>query len=135
MNRWLVKTEPSAYSFDQLVRERKTVWDGVRNALALRHIREMKRGDRVMVYHSGSERSAVGTARVSKGPYPDPGANDPKLVVVDLTVENRLPRPVTLAEIKADGRFRGFDLIRLPRLSVMPVTTAQWSALEQLARA
>jgi predicted RNA-binding protein with PUA-like domain len=132
-NRWLIKTEPSAYSFDRLRKERQTVWDGVKNPLALRHIAGMRRGDRVVVYHTGSEKAAVGTARVVRDPYPDPQRDDPKLLVVDLEAGPPLTRPVTLAELKAIAAFRGSDLVRLPRLSVMPLSDAQWEALETAA--
>ena len=134
MNRWLVKTEPSAYSFQTLLKERRTVWDGVKNPLALKYLARMRSGDRVIVYHTGAEKAAVGTARVVTSPYPDRGKSDPKLLVVDLTVGRTLARPVRLAEIKADSRFKGFELVRLPRLSVMPVSDAHWVALEALSR-
>jgi len=134
-NRWLVKTEPSVYSFQRLQQERQTVWDGVSNPLALKHLGQMRRGDPVIVYHTGNEKAAVGIARVVRGAYPDPAQNNPKLVVVDLAAERPLERPVTLAEIKASPRFDGFELVRLPRLSVMPVSAAHWSALEALAKA
>jgi predicted RNA-binding protein with PUA-like domain len=134
MNRWLVKTEPSSYSFQQLAAEGRTVWDGVKNALALKHMAGMRRGDLVIVYHTGTEKAAVGTARVLKSPYPDPRGKDPKLLVVELAAADALPRPVTLAEIKASPAFAGFELVRLPRLSVMPVSAAHWSALHALAR-
>lgn len=134
MNRWLVKTEPSAYSFQQLLEEKRTVWDGVKNPLALKYLAQMRAGDRVIVYHTGSEKAAVGLARVTQGPYPDPAKNNPRMLVVDLAADRALPRPVTLAEIKAGSRFRGFELIRLPRLSVMPVRVAHWAALEAMSR-
>ncbi len=135
MQRWLVKTEPGAYSFQRLQEERRTVWDGVRNALALKHLARMRLGDRVVIYHTGSEKAAVGIARVLKGPYTDPVEKDPRWLVVDLAAEHPLPRPVTLAEIKAETAFKDFALVRLPRLSVMPVSAAEWAALEALARA
>jgi predicted RNA-binding protein with PUA-like domain len=134
-NRWLVKTEPSVYSFQRLQQERQAVWDGVSNPLALRYLGAMRRGDRVIVYHTGNEKAAVGIARVLRGAYPDPAQRNPRLVVVDLAAERPLARPVTLAEIRASPRFAGFDLVRLPRLSVMPVSAAHWSALESLAKA
>jgi predicted RNA-binding protein with PUA-like domain len=133
-NRWLIKTEPSAYSFEQLRKERRTVWDGVKNPLALRHMAGMRRGDPVVVYHTGSEKAAVGTARVVKDPYPDPKRDDPKLLVVELEAGASLTRPVTLAELKATAAFRESDLVRLPRLSVMPLNIAQWEAIETAAR-
>lgn len=132
-NRWLLKTEPATYSFDDLRRERHTVWDGVRNALALRHLRAMRSGDHALIYHSGKDKAVVGIARVTRGGYPDPGADDPAVVVVDLAAVRPLPRPVPLAAIKADPIFAQFALVRLPRLSVMPVTPREWDRLLALA--
>lgn len=129
---WIVKTEPSTYSFDQLEREDKAVWDGVRNPLALKHLRQMKPGDRVLVYHTGDERAVVGVAEVAGAPYPDPKQDDSKLVVVDLKVERRLPRPVPLAEIKKDKAFADLGLVRMGRLSVMPASAAQFKRLLEL---
>jgi predicted RNA-binding protein with PUA-like domain len=126
---WLVKTEPGTYSFDRLVEEKRATWDGVRNAVALKHLRNMCIGDEVMVYHSGKDPAVIGLARVIKGPYPDPAASDPKLVVVDLAPVRALPHPVPLSTIKADPRLLTMDLVRISRLSVMPVTKAQWSII------
>ena len=130
---WIVKTEPGSYAFEDLVREGRTAWDGVRNAQALIHLRAMREGDRVLVYHSGDQKALVGLARVARAPYADPAAGDPKLVVVDLVPDRPLPRPVTLTAIKADGRFGELALVRQGRLSVMPVTPAHWKALLKLA--
>jgi predicted RNA-binding protein with PUA-like domain len=124
--RWLLKTEPSTYSFADLEREKVATWDGVSNPVALKHLGSMSAGDECFVYHTGDEKRIVGTARVVKGPYPDPKATDPRLVVVDLAPGKRLERPVTLAEIKADSRFAGWELVRIGRLSVMPVSAEQW---------
>jgi predicted RNA-binding protein with PUA-like domain len=129
---WLLKTEPSTYSFDQLEREGRTRWDGVRNNLALAHLRQMAPGDRVLIYHTGAEKAVIGLARVAAKPYPDPAGDDPRLVVVDLTAEARLPRPVPLARVKQDAAFKDFALVRMPRLSVMPVTPDQWKRLLEL---
>jgi predicted RNA-binding protein with PUA-like domain len=126
---WLLKTEPSTYSWDDLVKQKRAVWDGVKNALALRNIRAMTKGDAVLVYHTGDEKSAVGIARVVSEPYPDPKAKDPALVVVDLEPDRALPRPVTLAEMRANRALAGFDLLRLPRLSVVPVSETHWKAI------
>ncbi|HEY7684184.1 MAG TPA: EVE domain-containing protein [Gemmatimonadales bacterium] len=128
-NYWLLKTEPSTYSFDRLVKDGHAVWDGVRNNLALTHLRAMKEGDRVLVYHTGSEKQVVGLARVTRAAYPDPALNDPKLVVVDLKPEAPLPAAVSLAAIKADPFFADFALVRMGRLSVMPVTSEQWKRI------
>jgi predicted RNA-binding protein with PUA-like domain len=125
-NRWLVKTEPSAYAFDDLEAERRTVWDGVTNALALQHIRKMKKGDDVLVYHSGKDKAIVGTATVARGSYPDPRRDDERIVVVDLEVGRRLARPLPLKEVKAQARFADWELVRVPRLSVMPVPANVW---------
>jgi predicted RNA-binding protein with PUA-like domain len=132
--RWLLKTEPREYSFDDLVRDGRTAWDGVTNPLALRHLRAIRPRDELLIYHSGSVRAVVGVARAASRPYPDPTRSDPRLVVVDVAPIRALPRPVALASIKANPRFRGFDLVRLPRLSVMPVPAPLWRALLAMAR-
>jgi predicted RNA-binding protein with PUA-like domain len=131
--RWIVKTEPSSYSWATLEREGRTAWDGVRNAQALIHLRAMRTGDPVLVYHSGADKALVGLARVARGPYPDPAAGDPKLVAVDLAAERPLGRPVTLAAIKASGKFPGLALVRQGRLSVLPVSAVEWKGLMKLA--
>ena len=133
-NHWLLKTEPSIYSYDDLEREGKAVWDGVTNALALKYLRSMKKGDLAFIYHTGDEKQIVGIAEVASGPYPDPKENDPKLAVVNLKPHKRLPRAVTLAEIKAQKEFAEFALVRIGRLSVMPVTAPVWDRLDQMAR-
>ena len=132
-NYWLLKTEPSTYSFTDLEREKRAVWDGVVNALALKHLRSMKRGDLSFIYHSGDEKQIVGIAEVTSDSYPDPKENDPKLAVVDLKPRERLPRPVTLAEIKASRGFQDFELVRMGRLSVMPVGDLRWQRLCKMA--
>ena len=133
-NRWLFKTEPSAYSFQQLQKDGRTVWDGVKNNLALKHLSQVKKGDRVLIYHTGDEKAAVGIAQALSAAYPDPAKKDPKLLVVEIEPEKALPRPVTLAEMKANAKLKGFDLVRLPRLSVMPVSDEQWTIVEEMAR-
>lgn len=132
-NYWLLKTEPSTYSFADLEREKRATWDGVANALALKHLRSMKRGDLAFIYHTGDEKQIVGIAEVTSDSYPDPQENDPKLAVVDLKPRERLPRPVTLAEIKAKPEFRDFELVRMGRLSVMPVSVSRWQRLCKMA--
>jgi len=132
-NYWLLKTEPSTYSFADLEREKRAVWDGVANALALKHLRSMKRGDLAFIYHTGDEKQIVGIAEVTSDSYPDPKENDPKLVVVDLKSRERLSRPVTLAEIKARKEFQDFELVRMGRLSVMPVSDFRWQKLRKMA--
>jgi predicted RNA-binding protein with PUA-like domain len=128
-NHWLLKTEPSTYSFARLVQEGRAVWDGVRNNLALLHLRAMKEGDRVLIYHSGPEKAVVGTGRILAAAYPDPRQGDPKLVVVDVAPDAPLAQPVTLASIKADPSLAEMPLIRMSRLSVMPVTLEQWKRI------
>jgi predicted RNA-binding protein with PUA-like domain len=132
--RWLLKTEPSTYSHADLVRDRRTTWDGVKNSLALKHLAAVARGDEVFVYHTGDEKAVVGVARVTRGAYPDPKQKNARLVVIDLEAMEALPRPVTLAEMRANPKLAGFDLLRLPRLSVMPVSAAQWAAIMEMAR-
>lgn len=128
-NYWLLKTEPSTYSFADLVREQCTTWNGVANPTALRHLRAMKNGDQALVYHTGDEKSVVGIARIVSNPYTDPELGDPKRVVVDLAPVRALRKPIPLSSVKADGRFADFALVRIARLSVMPVTAEQWEAL------
>ena len=128
---WLVKEEPANYSYSQFLSDRTTVWAGVRNPVAQRNLREMKKGDRVFFYHTGKEKAVIGTATVSKTAYPDP--KDARLVVVELAAGKPLKRPVTLAEIKADKRFQDMPLVRIARLSVQPVTDAQWEMVEAIS--
>ena len=132
-NRWLFKTEPSAYSFQQLQKDQKTVWDGVKNNLALKNLKEIKEGDQILIYHTGDEKAAVGVAKASSGAYTDPSKKDPRLLVVDIEAVRNLPRPVTLSEIKANPKLAKFDLVRLPRLSVMQVSDEQWNIIEGMA--
>jgi predicted RNA-binding protein with PUA-like domain len=130
---WLLKTEPSSYSYDDLEREGRAKWDGVKNPVALKNLRAMKEGDAVLIYHTGDEKAVVGTALVVRVAYPDPKAKDPRLVVVDLTPAGRLARPVTLAEIREIAAFADSPLLRQGRLSVVPLTKAQWNALTRKA--
>ena len=128
---WLLKTEPSVYAYADLEREGRTTWDGVTNPVALRNLARMQPGERAIVYHTGAEKAAVGLARVSRGAYPDPKSRNPKLVVVDLEPVARLGRPVSLARIKALPEFAESPLLRQGRLSVVPLSAAQWAALER----
>jgi len=128
-NLWLLKTEPSTYSFADLERDGKTVWDGVSSNAALKNIRAMKKGDAALIYHSGDEKAVIGIAEVASDSYRDPKQNDPRLVVFEIKPKKRLPKPVPLAEIKKQKFLASFDLVRLPRLSVMPVTEKQWEVL------
>lgn len=128
-SRWLLKTEPTTYSFADLTRERTTTWDGVRNALALQHLRAMTRGDEVLIYHSGADKAVVGVARVTRGPRRDPAGSDPRSVVVQLAPVRALDHPVPLATIKADPACADLALVRHSRLSVMPVSDRVWRRL------
>ena len=128
-NYWLVKQEPSTYSYDKLEKEKKTVWDGVHNNLALKHIRLMKKGDQALFYHTGDEKRAVGIIKITRAPYPNPKEDDKRFVVVDVKPVARLKRPVTLDEIKKDSIFKNWDLLRISRLSVMPVPQKLWDAI------
>ncbi len=129
---WLLKTEPQEYSYDDLVRDRSTVWDGVSNALALKHLRTMNIGDLAFIYHTGKERKIIGVAKITTQPYADPKLNDLKRVVVQVEALRNLPQAVTLAQIKQDKSFQDFDLVRLPRLSVVPVSSNHWQHLMEL---
>jgi predicted RNA-binding protein with PUA-like domain len=131
--KWLLKSDPEHYSFYDLERDGKTVWDGISNNLALKNLRNVRRGELVMVYHTGAERAVVGLAEAVSDPYPDPQQKDARLVVIDLRAKGRLARPVTLDEIKKSTTLKKFDLVRLPRLSVMPVSDAQWTTLLTMA--
>jgi predicted RNA-binding protein with PUA-like domain len=135
MARFLVKTEPSTYSFADLQRDQRTVWDGVSNPVALKHLATIRKGDTVVVYHTGDEKQAVGLAVASSDPYPDPKLEDPKRPVVELSADRPLPGSVTLAQVKADAVLKGTELARLPRLSVMPFSEAQYQRLLKLAGA
>jgi predicted RNA-binding protein with PUA-like domain len=121
------------YPYDQLERERHAVWDGVSNPVALKHMRSMASGDPLLIYHSGVTKEIVGMARVTRAAYPDPKRGDPKLVVVDIEAQRRLPRTVSLAAIKADPAFADLALVRQPRLSVIPVPEQEWKKLLVMA--
>jgi predicted RNA-binding protein with PUA-like domain len=129
---WLFKQEPACYSFADLERDGGTVWDGVANSLALQNLRKVKAGDRVLYYHTGKEKAVVGVMRAIS----DAAAEDdnPKQVVVKVEAVRRLPNPVTLARIKADPLLADWELLRLPRLSVVPVNRVQWDRVEELSR-
>jgi predicted RNA-binding protein with PUA-like domain len=129
---WLLKTEPSTYSWADLIKEKKTTWNGVTNALALKHIRSMKKGDRAFVYHTGNEKQIIGVAQVISNAKPDP--KDAKLAVVEIKPTSRLKNPVTLAVIKSDKIFAGWDLLRNSRLSVMPVPGRMWKRIESVSK-
>ena len=131
---WLFKEEPTHYGYDALVKDGRTSWSGVRNPVAQKHLRSVKKGDRIFYYHTGGEKAVVAIAKAASQAYPDPADRTGKLWAVDIVPVRRLERPVTLAEIKADPTFAGFELVRIPRLSVMPVAEKLWARIEALAR-
>lgn len=130
---WILKTEPSSYSFADLERDSQTTWDGVANAQALINIRSMQAGDQVMIYHSGDERAVIGLAEVASLPYADPQLNDPKRAVVDVRFVRHLPKPILLSTIKSDPVFAQLGLVRQSRLSVVPVDEELWQKLLEMA--
>ena len=134
MANWLFKEEPTHYSFDDFAADKRTVWSGVKNPLAQKHLRAVRKGDRIFYYHTGDEKSVVGIAKALGDAYPDPTDTTGKASVVDIAPVKKLERPVTLAEIKADKRFADFPLVRISRLSVMPVSDAEWDRIEKMAR-
>ncbi len=130
---WLLKSDPEEYSYDDLERDGKTVWDGVTNNLALQHMRQIKKGDALIIYHTGTEKAIVGLAEATSNPYPDPQAASDKIVALNIKAKRRARRPILLAEIKERSEFAGFALVRLPRLSVMPVSATEWATIAQMA--
>src|SRR4029079_3725072 len=130
---WLFKEEPTHYGYDELVKDKKTTWSGVKNPVAQRNLRSVKKGDQVFYYHTGDEKSVVGIARALGDAYPDPDDKAGKAHVVDVGPVKKLARPVTLKEIKTSGRFKEFRLTYLPRLSVMPVNDKEWAAILKMA--
>lgn len=135
MNYWLLKCEPDHdYSYQELEKDGKTYWDGVTNNWALKFIREVSKGDKAFIYHTGNQRCVAGVANVISDPYPDPEAGDEKLVVFDITPGNALENPVTLAQVKQDGRFDEFHLVKFSRLSVMPVSEEYWNMILEMSR-
>lgn len=129
-----MKEEPEHYSFDAFVGDGRTEWSGVKNPLAQKHLRAIRKGDRLFYYHTGKEKAVVGIARADGNAYDDPKDRSGKLAAVDLVPLEKLASPVTLAAIKADPFFADFALVRMPRLSVMPVTDAQWKRIEEMSR-
>ncbi len=136
--RWLVKQEPGGprgYSFDQMKKDKETVWDGVRNNLALKHVNRMKKGDLALYYHTGRQRRAVGIVEVASAPYPDPEAGGGRFSVVDVRYKRALKRPVSLDEMRRKKEFAGWELLRISRLSVMPVPPAVWDEVIRMSEA
>jgi len=131
---WLFKEEPSHYSFSDLERDGSTLWEGVTNNLARQNLRKVRKGDRVLYYHTGSERAIVGEMRILEDPKPDPATDDPKAVVVKVEPVQGWPAPLSLERIKQEPRLKSWDLVRLPRLSIMPVSAEQWRCLEEMSR-
>jgi predicted RNA-binding protein with PUA-like domain len=130
---WLFKEEPTHYSYDDLVRDGKTSWSGVKNPLAQKHLRQVKKGDRIFYYHTGDEKAVVAIAKAVTNAYSDPNDKSGKLAAVDVAPVKKLPRPVTLAEIKAKAFFKDFPLVRISRLSVMPVADREWDEIKKIA--
>jgi predicted RNA-binding protein with PUA-like domain len=135
MAHWLFKTEPSEYAYATLERAERAVWDGVSNPVALRNLRAARRGDTVVVYHTGDERAAVGLAEVTREAFPDPKSDDPKRVVVEIAARGRLAAPVGLAMLKAHAAFAESPLVRQGRLSIVPLSTEQWTVIRELGAA
>ncbi len=133
MGYWLFKSDPETYGYPHLEKDKRTTWDGVSNNLALKHLRGCKKGDQVFIYHSGDEKAIVGTAEIMKEAYSDPKSGDDKLVVVDIKIGQRLKKPVSLAAIKSRNEFADFLLVRMSRLSVMPVTEAHWKTIMKMS--
>jgi predicted RNA-binding protein with PUA-like domain len=132
---WLFKEEPTHYSYDDLVRDGKTSWTGVKNPLAQKYLHQVRKGDRIFYYHTGDEKSVVGIAKAASDAYDDPGDKTGKLAAVDVAPVKKLPRPIALAEVKACASFRDFPLVRISRLSVMPVSEKEWAEIEKMAAA
>ncbi len=132
---WLFKEEPDHYNFADLERDGTTFWDGVTNNLARQNLRKVCRGDRVLYYHTGKEKAIVGEMEATSDPQPDPTSEDPKGVGVEVRPVRRLLHPVSLERVKGDPELAGWDLVRLPRLSVLPVSAAQWRRIHELSRA
>ncbi|MCS6823748.1 MAG: EVE domain-containing protein [Cytophagaceae bacterium] len=133
MNYWLVKSEPSAYSFDMLLKDKKTTWDGVRNYTARNHLKSMKKNDMVLFYHSNEGKEIVGIAKVVKEYYPDPTADDDTWVVVDLAPVKKLRKSINLETIKNHPILKSMLLVKIPRLSVMPVSVEEYETIIQLS--
>ena len=135
MNYWLLKCEPNHdYSYQDLENDGQTYWDGVTNNWALKFIREVKKGDKAFIYHTGKERRVTGIANVVSDPYPDPETNNEKWVVFDITPNKAIQNPVTLKQIKEDGRFDEFHLVKFGRLSVMPVSKEHWDMILDMGK-
>lgn len=131
MNYWLLKTEPETYSWDTLVKDKKAVWDGIRNFRARKNIKDMKKGDIALIYHTGGEKAIIGLANVAKEHFPEP--KNKEWLAVEITPEKKLKKPVTLAQVKSDKRLAGMVLVRVARLSVQPVTAEEFAIILELS--
>lgn len=131
---WLFKTEPEDYSYNDLERDQRVMWGGVRNSITLKNLREARLGDQILIYHSGNENAVIGVAEAVTDAYPDPAENDEMIVVVEIKPKRRFAQPVLLAEIKASLELIDFDPARLPELAVMPVSDAHWEAVQELSK-
>ena len=129
---YLLKTEPLVYSYDDLERDGQTMWDGVENNLALKHLREIRKGDTALIYHTGDERQIVGVAAVTRDYYVNPNFDNDKLAVCDVKAKERLEKPITLKQIKAEPKLADWALVRNSRLSVVPVSDEEWQTVQQL---
>ncbi|MCG3159692.1 MAG: hypothetical protein JMDDDDMK_00707 [Acidobacteria bacterium] len=132
--RWLFVTDPETYSYDDLERDQRVAWSGVSNSIALKNLREMRLGDQILIYHAGDENAVVGLAEAITDAYPDPKENDEMTVIVDIKPKRRFAHPVLLAEIRASDALAGFDLTQVPPPPVMPVSNAQWDAIQEMLR-
>jgi predicted RNA-binding protein with PUA-like domain len=133
-NRWLFKTQPEDYSYDDLERDQRVMWSGVRNSITLKNLREVRLGDQILIYHEGDENAVVGTAEAVTDAYPDPIEDDASVVVVEIKPKRKFAEPVLLAEIRASRALGDFDPARLPLLSVMPVSNMEWQVIQELSR-
>jgi predicted RNA-binding protein with PUA-like domain len=133
MSFWLIKSEPSTYSYDQLVKDGHTTWDGIRNYAARNHLRSMKKDDQVLFYHSNEGLEIVGIATVAREAYQDPTTKEEAWLAVDITPYKKLKKPVNMQQVKADKRLAEMALLRISRLSVQPVTEKEWKVIMELA--
>ena len=137
VNYWLTKQEPSGprgYNFEQLKKDKKTVWDGVHNNLALKYMQKMKKGDLALFYHTGDERQAVGIMEITSSPYPNPNENNERFIVVNVKYKKPLKHPVTLEEMKREKKFKEWELLKISRLSVMPVPKEIWQQIIKMSQ-
>jgi predicted RNA-binding protein with PUA-like domain len=132
-NRWLFKTEPQDYSYEDLQRDQRVIWCGIRNSITLKNLREVRLGDQILIYHEGVENAVIGTAEAVTDAYPDPKEGDSSIVVVEIKPRRKFAEPVLLAEIKASHDLDDFDPARLPLLSVMPVSSVEWQVIQELS--